>query len=298
MIRSMTGYGRGEVLVDGLRLAAEVRSVNHRFCELSARLPRALAAYEAEARKIVMERTNRGKVTLSVTWGSDEGGEDGRDPTGTLTLDERAADRYMELLQALKRKYQLSGEVELQTFASLPSLFVWSEMRRDPEFYLGLLRDVVTAATEDMIRMKETEGAALRRDLEARVESVRSRVAAIRERAPLKVRETAQKYRERIRLLLDGGELSEERMAQEIAILSEKLDATEECVRLEAHCDHFRKLLGTEAAPGRKLNFLLQEMNREINTIGSKSADVPIVEQVVEIKEELERIREQVQNIE
>jgi uncharacterized protein (TIGR00255 family) len=294
----MTGYGRGEVLVDGLRLAAEVRSVNHRFCELSARLPRALAAYEAEARKIVMERTNRGKVTLSVTWGSDEGGEDGRDPTGTLTLDERAADRYMELLQALKRKYQLSGEVELQTFASLPSLFVWSEMRRDPEFYLGLLRDVVTAATEDMIRMKETEGAALRRDLEARVESVRSRVAAIRERAPLKVRETAQKYRERIRLLLDGGELSEERMAQEIAILSEKLDATEECVRLEAHCDHFRKLLGTEAAPGRKLNFLLQEMNREINTIGSKSADVPIVEQVVEIKEELERIREQVQNIE
>jgi uncharacterized protein (TIGR00255 family) len=294
----MTGYGRGEVLVDGLRLAAEVRSVNHRFCELSARLPRALAAYEAEARKIVMERTNRGKVTLSVTWGSDEGGEDGRDPTGTLTLDERAADRYMELLQALKRKYQLSGEVELQTFASLPSLFVWSEMRRDTEFYLGLLRDVVTAATEDMIRMKETEGAALRRDLEARVESVRSRVAAIRERAPLKVRETAQKYRERIRLLLDGGELSEERMAQEIAILSEKLDATEECVRLEAHCDHFRKLLGTEAAPGRKLNFLLQEMNREINTIGSKSADVPIVEQVVEIKEELERIREQVQNIE
>jgi uncharacterized protein (TIGR00255 family) len=297
MIRSMTGYGRGEVLVDGLRLAAEVRSVNHRFCELSARLPRALSVYEAEARKIVMERTNRGKVTLSVTWGSDEG-EDGRDPTGTLTLDERAADRYMELLQALKRKYQLAGDVELQTFAALPSLFVWSEMKRDPEFYLGLLRDVVTAATEDMIRMKETEGAALRKDLEARVESVRNRVARIRERAPHKVRETAEKYRERIRLLLDGGDLSEERMAQEVAVLSDRLDSTEECVRLEAHCDHFNKLLATEAAPGRKLNFLLQEMNREINTIGSKSADVPIVEQVVEIKEELERIREQVQNIE
>ena len=295
MIRSMTGYGRGEVLVDGLRLAAEVRSVNHRFCELSARLPRTLASYEAEARKIVLERTNRGKITLSVTWG--ENGEE-HEPSGTLTLDERAADRYMELLQALKKKYKLSGEVELETFASLPNLFVWGEVRRDPEFYLGLLRDVVTAATEDMIRMKETEGAALRKDLEMRVESVRDRVAKIRERAPLKVRETAEKYRERIRILLEGGELSEERMAQEVAVLSEKLDSTEECVRLEAHCDHFRKLLVTEAAPGRKLNFLLQEMNREINTIGSKSADVPIVEQVVEVKEELERIREQVQNIE
>jgi uncharacterized protein (TIGR00255 family) len=291
----MTGYGRGEVLVDGLRLAAEVRSVNHRFCELSARLPRTLASYEAEARKIVMERTNRGKITLAVTWG--ENGDD-HEPSGTLSLDERAADRYMELLQALKRKYALTGEVELQTFASLPNLFVWGEVRRDPEFYLGLLRDVVTAATEDMIRMKETEGAALRKDLDMRVESVRDRVAKIRERAPEKVRETAARYRERIRILLEGGDLSEERMAQEVAILSEKLDSTEECVRLEAHCDHFKKLVATEAAPGRKLNFLLQEMNREINTIGSKSADVPIVEQVVEIKEELERIREQVQNIE
>src|SRR6266487_1650275 len=151
MIRSMTGYGRGEVVVGGLRLAAELRSVNHRFCELSARLPRALAAYEAEARKIVQERTNRGKVSLVVTWGGD--GDD-REPTGTLTLDERTADRYMELLQAVKRKYGLTGDVDLGTFAALPSIFVWGETGRDPEFYLGLLREVVTTATEDMIRMK------------------------------------------------------------------------------------------------------------------------------------------------
>jgi len=112
------------------------------------------------------------------------------------------------------------------------------------------------------------------------------------------VRETAEKYRERVRSLMNGGEAPEERIAQEIVLLSEKLDSTEECVRLEAHCDHFKKLLTEETTPGRKLNFLLQEMNREINTIGSKSADVSIVEQVVEVKEELERIREQVQNIE
>src|SRR5215471_11755748 len=275
MIRSMTGYGRGEVVAGGLRLAAEIRSVNHRFCELSARLPRALAPYESEARRIIQERTNRGKISLVVTWGED--GEE-REPTGTLTLDERTADRYMELLQALQKKYGLKGGVELGTFASLPSIFVWGETGRDPEFYLGLLREVVATATEDMIRMKETEGEALRKDL--------------------KVRETTEKYRERIRNLMNGGEVPEERIAQEIVLLSEKLDSTEECVRLEAHCDHFRKLLTEETTPGRKLNFLLQEMNREINTIGSKSADVSIVEQVVEVKEELERIREQVQNIE
>jgi uncharacterized protein (TIGR00255 family) len=213
-------------------------------------------------------------------------------------VDERTADRYVELLQSVKRKYKLSGDIDLNTFAALPSVFVWGGEERDPEFYLGLLRQVVSSATDDMIRMKETEGAALRRDLEARVEGIRSRVAAVRERAPLRVRETAEKLRERVRTLLEGKELPEERLAQEIALLSDRLDSTEECVRLEAHCDHFRKLLGEEAAPGRKLNFLLQEMNREINTIGSKSADVSIVEQVVEVKEELERIREQVQNIE
>jgi uncharacterized protein (TIGR00255 family) len=292
----MTGYGRGEVVVDGLRLAAEVRSVNHRFCELSARLPRTLGTFEHEARKIVQERSVRGKINLVVTWG--EEGEDGREPTGTLTLDERTADRYMELLQALQKKYGLQGAVDVGTFATLPNLFVWSEMRRDPEFYLGILREVVTSATEDMIRMKETEGAALRKDLEMRVEGIRDRVAQIRERAPLKVRETAERLHERVRVLLNGNELPEERLAQEIAVMADRLDATEECVRLEAHCDHFKKLLNEEATPGRKLGFLLQEMNREINTIGSKSADVPIIEQVVDVKEELERIREQVQNIE
>jgi uncharacterized protein (TIGR00255 family) len=292
----MTGYGRGEVVVDGLRLAAEVRSVNHRFCELSARLPRALAAYEAEARKIIQERTQRGKINLVVSWGDD--GDDGREPLGSLKLDEKTADRYMELLQALKRKYSLSGDVDIKTFAGLPSIFVWAEEGRDPDYYVGLLRQVVSRATDDFIRMKETEGEALRKDLEARLDGIRRRVETVRERAPLKVRETMERYRERIRLLLEGGELPEERLAQEVAMLSDRLDATEECVRLEAHCDHFLKLLVEESTPGRKLNFLLQEMNREINTIGSKCSDVAIVEQVIEVKEELERIREQVQNIE
>jgi len=298
MVRSMTGYGRGEVVADGLRVAAEVRSVNHRFCELSARLPRAFSAYEADARKIMQDRLSRGKISLVVTWGAD--GEESGEPTGTLTLDDRAADRYMELLRALQKRLSLPGEVDVKTFATLPNLFSWREEERPSEFYLGLLRDVVSKATDELIHTKEVEGAALQRDLAARIELVRSRTARVRERAPLRVRETHERMKERVKALLSeaGAELPEERLLQEIALLSDRLDCTEECVRLEAHCAHFLKYVSEEATPGRKLNFLLQEMNREINTIGSKSNDVTIVEQVVEVKEELERIREQVQNIE
>jgi len=292
----MTGYGRGEVLVDGLRLTAELRSVNHRFCEISVRLPRALSALEGEARKSLTERLTRGKISLAVTWGGE--GEHQAEPSATLRLDAHAADRYMTLLRELKAKYGLAGDMDVRSFASLPNIFVWEEPASDTDAYASVLREVISKATDDMVRMKELEGETLRSDLESRVESIRGRVAQIRERAPDRLRDARTRLRERVNLLLEDGEIPEERVAQEVAILSDRLDCTEECVRLESHCAHFRKLLDEESTPGRKLNFLLQEMNREINTIGSKSSDVPIVEQVVEVKEELERIREQVQNIE
>jgi uncharacterized protein (TIGR00255 family) len=292
----MTGYGRGEAMMNGLRLTAEVRSVNHRFCELSVRLPRVLSAFEAEVRKLVTERISRGKVSIAVTWGGE--GERQAEPTATLRLDAQAADRYMSLLGELKKKYGLTGEIDLKSFATLPNIFIWEEPASDMEHYLAMVREVVVKASDDIIRMKEAEGEALRNDLLARVDSIEKRVVQIRERAPDRLRDVRMRLRERVNLLLEDGEIPEERVAQEVAILSDRLDCTEECVRLEAHCGHFRKLLEEESAPGRKLNFLLQEMNREINTIGSKSSDVPIVEQVVEVKEELERIREQVQNIE
>ncbi len=292
----MTGYGRGEALMNGLRLTAEVRSVNHRFCELSVRLPRALSTLEAEARKLLTERLTRGKISLAVTWGGE--GEQQAEPSSILRLDQNAADRYLSLLRELKQKYGLTGEMDLRSFASLPNLFIWEEPASDADHYAALLREVIQKATDDMIHMKELEGETLRADLESRVEAIRTRVAQIRERAPDRLTHVRNRLRERVNLLLGEGEIPEGRGAQEIAILSDRLDCTEECVRLEAHCGHFRKLLQEESTPGRKLNFLIQEMNREINTIGSKSSDVPIVEQVVEVKEELERIREQVQNIE
>src|SRR5690349_5532580 len=175
MLRSMTGYGRGEAVAEGLRLTAEIRSVNHRFCELSARLPRTLSAYEADARKIVQEKMTRGKLSLVVSWGSD--GAEVEEPGGTLSLDRKTADRYLSLLDEAKGAYKLKGELDLNAFAALPNVFVWQETARDPEFYVKLLRTVVEQATADIIRMKEQEGAHLKRDLEERLESIRTRVA-------------------------------------------------------------------------------------------------------------------------
>ena len=238
----------------------------------------------------------RGKLSLVVTWGND--GEEAEEPGGTLTLDRKTAERYLQLLNEAKGAYHLKGDLDLNAFAALSNVFVWQETARDPEFYVKLLRTVVEQATADLLRMKEQEGEHLKRDFEERLEALRSRVAVVRERAPQRVRETFEKTRERVKTLLEGFEFPEERVVQEIALLSDRLDCTEECVRLEAHCAQFRRYLNEESTPGRKLNFLLQEMNREINTIGSKSNDFAIVEQVVEVKEELERIREQVQNIE
>src|SRR5207249_8011080 len=174
MIRSMTGYGRGEAMMNGLRLTAEVRSVNHRFCEISVRLPRALSNFEAEARKLVTERLSRGKISVAVTWGGE--GEHQAEPTATLRLDSKAADRYLELLRELKTKYGLTGEVDLKSFAALPNSFIWEDPASNPEHYGSLLREVVVKATEDILRMKELEGETLRGDLETRVRSEERRV--------------------------------------------------------------------------------------------------------------------------
>src|SRR5262245_24959539 len=198
MLRSMTGYGRGESVAEGLRLTAELRSVNHRFCELSVRLPRALAAYEADARKIVMEKMTRGKLSLVVSWGNG-GAAETDEPSGTLTLDRKTADRYFALLDEAKGAYKLKGDLDLTSFAALPNVFVWQETAHDPEFYVKLLRTVVEQATKDILRMKEEEGAHLKRDLEERLQAILTRVAVVKVRAPERVRETWEKTRERVK---------------------------------------------------------------------------------------------------
>ncbi len=292
MIRSMTGYGSAELERSGQRLTAEIRSVNHRFCEVSVRGPKVALAFEDQIRHLIQERFSRGKFNLTITWvGAGEQGE-------VLKLNDAVAQRYLDLMSQLKTRFGLKGEIDLATVASLPDLFTWEHTAMSDDESWGLVRDVVEKCCDNMNLMKDREGAALTRDFEKRLHAIRAELDRVSERAPIRPQEAKDRMVARIKPLLDDVEMDPIRIAQEVALLADRLDCTEECVRLAAHLDQFRHLIEGPELAGRKLNFLLQEMNREANTIGSKANDVGIGHAVIVIKEEVERIREQVQNVE
>jgi uncharacterized protein (TIGR00255 family) len=292
MIRSMTGYGSAEVEKHGQRLSAEIRSVNHRYCEVSIRAPRVVSLFEDQIRQLITERFSRGKFNLSISWsGAGESGE-------VLKLNEPVVDRYVELLRQLQSRYGLAGQVDAHTLAALPDVFSWEHTAMSDEEAWALVKDLVNKACDSMTAMKAREGQALSADLDQRLAIIRTQLDHVAERAPSRPTEYRDKLSARIRQLLGDVEMDPSRLAQEVALMADRLDCTEECVRLSAHLDQFRSLAeGTELA-GRKLNFLLQEMNREANTIGSKANDVDMQHAVIIIKEEIERLREQVQNVE
>jgi uncharacterized protein (TIGR00255 family) len=292
MIRSMTGYGTAELERDGQRLAAEIRSVNHRFCEVSLRAPRLVGPFEDQIRQLIQDRFARGKFNLTITWtGIGETGE-------VLRVNAAAADQYVQLLEQLRERYRLESGLDVKTLATLPDVFTWEHTALSDEDTWVLLQEVVGKACDNMNAMKAREGTVLARDLEMRLGLIRARLDLIVERAPLRPQEAKERLLSRLKPLLADIEVDPARIAQEIALLADRLDCTEECVRLSAHLDQFRSLIASPELAGRKLNFLLQEMNREANTIGSKGNDVEIARAVIVIKEELERLREQVQNVE
>jgi len=292
MIRSMTGYGSAEIERDGQRLTAEIRSVNHRFCEVSIRAPKVVSTFEDQIRQLIQDRFSRGKLNLSITWsGAGDSGE-------VLRLNEPVTDRYVALLEQLRKRYSLEGGIDVKTLAALPDVFAWEHTALSDEETWGILRDLVTNAAESMNSMKGREGQALAKDLEERLAILRKQLDTVSERAPMRPLELRDRLMERLKPLLADVELDPTRVAQEVAFYADRLDCTEECVRLSAHIDQFRHLIDGPELAGRKLNFLLQEMNREANTIGSKANDVEIQHAVIVIKEELERLREQVQNVE
>lgn len=288
----MTGYGSAEIQRDGQRLSAEVRSVNHRFCEVSIRAPKLVSPFEDQVRQLVQERFARGKINLSITWiGVGETGE-------TLRVNDAVADQYVQLLGRLRERYHIDSGLDLRTLAGLPDVFLWEHTALSDDETWGFLQEVVNRACDNMSTMKGREGEALARDFAKRLDLIRNELDRIAERAPLRPQEAKDRLMTRLKPLLADVEMDPLRIAQEVAMLADRLDCTEECVRLAAHIDQFRSLIEGPELAGRKLNFLLQEMNREANTIGSKANDVDMARAVIVIKEELERLREQVQNVE
>jgi uncharacterized protein (TIGR00255 family) len=293
VIRSMTGFGRGEAERGGRVLIAEARSVNHRFLEVSLRLPRGLQLFEPKLRARFEERVGRGKLSMTVSWKGQR--EDG----GALTVDLDLAERYVNALRDFRNRFGFREPVTLQQVASMPDLFKWVEPELDPEESWVQLVDVTDRALLELVRMREMEGDTLAKDFRLRLDRVTKALSVIETRAPQRVIEAKDRLRARVtELLKDTAAVDEDRLVLEAAFQAERMDCTEECVRLRSHLDQTALCL-TEGGPvGRKLNFIAQEMHREANTIGAKAQDTVIATQVIVLKEEIEILREQVQNVE
>ncbi|MFO7173743.1 MAG: YicC/YloC family endoribonuclease [Bacillota bacterium] len=299
MIRSMTGYGRGEASGPDGRLVAEIRAVNHRFAEVVVRLPRSLTALEDRVRRMVQQQVARGRVEVTVTW--EEGGERPR----RVKVDKDLALAYYNALREIASVTGSKIEITSDSLARWPDVLTVEEAEVDPESQWPVLAEALAGALAGLVAMREREGEALAADLRARLDRVAELVAAIGDRAPLVVQEYRERLSRRLDELLGPGVVDPARLAQEVAIFADRCDITEELKRLQSHLSQFRAELDGESPPdggprpvGRKLDFLVQEMGREINTVGAKAQDLAIAAAVVEVKTELEKIREQVQNIE
>lgn len=291
MVRSMTGYGKSECVLDGAPCTIEARSVNGRYLELSVKLPKEYAEHEGRIREVVRENVLRGSVNLFIR-------RDELYEVSPLNVDVEAARHYVEALRTIQSELGVGGEVRIEHLTAFPSIFQRPTPAGDRPDQWPELRETILAALRAMNAMRDMEGKDLTRDLNQRCEIIASALDLVEQRSSARIPAERDRLRERVRQVLDERTVDESRLMLEIVLLSEKLDITEECVRLRSHINHFRRYMSTEQQPGRKLNFLVQEMNREINTIGSKCNDADIAVTVVTMKEELERIREQIQNVE
>lgn len=296
MIRSMTGFGAAEGRVGDTRVQVELRTVNHRFFNPSLKLPAAFTRWEGEVREALRQRIARGHVTAYVRVE--------RDPAATPFVNEARFAAYVEQLRSLQQRHGLSGELDVGTVLRMPDVFAGAPANDDgAEQQTGSAPElvaVVEAAAEALGAMRAAEGQRLAWFLLERLQVVEDALARIADRAPQRVVEQRDRLREAVRELADGVAVDEQRLAQEIAILADRLDVSEELDRFHSHIAASRALLRTEGGEpvGKRLGFLLQEMLREANTTGSKANDAAILADVVAIKEELERIREQVENLE
>lgn len=294
MIRSMTGFGRAETAAGGRKLAAEVKSLNHRNLELVVRLPAPLSLMEGEIRKQAGAVVSRGRVEISLQLEADTG----TGTAGVLRANIPLVERYAAEAEKIREALGLEDRLTLGMVLGVKDAMIYEEPAIGDEELRSSTAEVLGRALEALVAMREKEGEALREDLLGRIRSVLKWVADIRVRIPRVQEEFQRKFTERVRELMGEMPLDDSRIAQEIAILTEKSDVTEELVRLESHGTQFFEMLEDREPVGRKLDFLLQEMHREINTIGSKSGDVEIARAVIEIKSELAKLREQVQNVE
>jgi uncharacterized protein (TIGR00255 family) len=291
MIRSMTGYGRRQASWAGGTVTVELRSVNHRFCEIAMRLPRGMASLEDGLKELIQRRCTRGRIDLAVSLTG------GRETRRTVTLDRQLAKQYHRLLDQLRREFHLAGSIDLALLAGLRDLLVVTEEPVSDKALQVLIKRLTAGAATDLDRMRQREGKALAAHLNGLLASIEKELAQVAARVPQAVQEHYDRMKGRIEKLLDPGRADAGRLEQELAAFADRSDISEEQTRLQSHLRQFRDTMKSQDSIGKTLDFLLQEMGRETNTIGSKANDAGIAGHVVRIKGELEKLREQVLNI-
>lgn len=293
MIRSMTGFGHGEVSNDkNQKVTVEMKSVNHRYCDISLKLPKKLAMFEANIRNIMKEYASRGKIDIYVSY------EALSETAVSLHYNQAMAEEYMQVFKKMQEDFNIETKITAEALAKYPEVVTIEEVQQDEEVWWELLEAALRQAAEKFVETRTIEGANLKRDLLGKLDQMAADVAFIEERSPQIIAEYRSKLEEKVKEFLEDSTIEENRIAAEVTLYADKIAVDEEIVRLQSHISSMTDVLESDESIGRKLDFMAQEMNREANTILSKSSDVDLADHAIELKTNVEKVREQIQNIE
>ena len=292
MIKSMTGFGRCEVQKDSRKFTVELKSVNHRYLDVNIRMPKKLNFFETAIRNLLKSYANRGKVDIFITY------EDLSQAQVAVKYNAVLAGEYLKYLKQMEEEFGLENDIRVSTLSRYPEVFTMEEQSEDEEELWNGLKEALVGAFGQFVRTRQTEGENLKRDILAKLDWLSELTAHIEERSPQIVSEYRAKLEEKMKELLADTQIEESRIAAEVILFADKICTDEEVVRLKSHISHMRNTLDEKDEIGRKLDFIAQEMNREANTILSKANDIEVSDYAISLKTEIEKIREQIQNIE
>ncbi len=291
MIKSMTGYGKGNISENLRNYQVEIKSVNHRYLDISVKMPRVLSYLEEDVKKVISSKVKRGKIDVFITFenSSTEGKE--------IKINNEIAKMYINQLKQLAEEENILANIEVTEISKYPDVLSIQNTQDDEQIKKELI-EATTIATDKLVQMRQVEGSKMAEDLLKRIEKINQKIEKISELSTGLIEEYVVKLENRIKEILKNQEIDESRLAQEVVIYADKCSIEEEVTRLKSHISQFKELINSDDAVGKKLDFIIQEMNRETNTIGSKANNLEITNGVIDIKTEIENIREQVQNIE
>lgn len=292
MIKSMTGFGRSEIVKGNRKISVEIKSVNHRYLEAGIKMPKKLNVFESRMRDLLKKYATRGKIDIFINY------EDDSESQVNLKFNQNIADEYMAIFNNMSEKYNLKNDMTVGGLARFPEVITMDEVQEDEEELWHFIEEAMKAALEQFVNTRILEGENLKKDLLGKLDHMEELVAFVEKRSPEIMKEYRSKLESKVKELLGDTTIDESRIATEVIIYADKICVDEETVRLRSHIEHARKCLNEEGGIGRKMDFIAQEMNREANTTLSKANEIEISNAAIDLKTEIEKVREQIQNIE